>query len=59
MKKTQIGYLCKGDEFYYEGKRHKICGMSYHKERNNVCCRNIEEKRNVWLDVDTDVEVER
>ena len=56
-KVTNLGWLKFGDTFYFEGQKHKAKSLG-NKDINNVCCINLETKRRVWLDVDTEVEVE-
>ena len=57
LKITNLGWLKIGDTFYFEGQKHKAKSLG-NKDINNVCCINLETKRRVWLDVDTEVEVE-
>lgn len=57
MKKTQLGWLKIGDTFFFNGQKHKASSLG-NKAINNVCCINLETKKRIWLDVDTDVEVE-
>ena len=57
MRKTQLGWLKLGDTFFFNGQKHKSNSLG-NKSINNVCCTNLETKKRIWLDVDTDVEVE-
>lgn len=57
MTKKDLGYLRIGDEFYFEGQKHKACSLG-NKDMNNVCCINLVTKKKIWLDVTTDVEVD-
>lgn len=58
MKKTKLGYLKVKDMFYLDGHKHKANSFNENKNINAVCCTNLETKKRVWLDVDTEVEVE-
>lgn len=59
MSKTHIGDLRRGDVFILDGQKYKISGLSITKEVNNVLCVGVDVKRTrIWLDVDTEVEVE-
>lgn len=51
----KIGFLCVGNYIRYEGVIYKICGVSRHRNYNNILCISNTNKRK-WLDVDTDVE---
>lgn len=57
MIKTKLGYLKVKDTFYLDGHKHKANSLG-NKDINNVCCTNLETKKRIWLDVDTEVEVE-
>ena len=57
MITKDLGFLRIGDEFYFEGQKHKACSLG-NKDMNNVCCMNLETKKKIWLDVTTYVDVE-
>lgn len=56
-KITNLGWLYYEDTFYFEGQKYKIDSIG-NKDRNNVCCTNLETRKIKWFDVDTEVEVE-
>jgi len=58
MKSIKLGFLKIGDTFYFDGKQYKANSVS-DKPINNVCCTNLETKKRIWLDVDTEVEVDK
>lgn len=55
MKTIHLGYLSFGDTFYFQGQKYKINSLG-HKDINNVCCTNLENKHRKWFDVDVEVE---
>lgn len=57
MKTKDLGYLRKGDKFYFNGQKCTAISLG-NKNMNNVCCMNLETKKKIWLDVTTIVEVE-
>lgn len=58
MKKIKLGYLYRGDIFYFKGEKYKICSVSSNKIVDTVCCRNLDKNKNKWFDVDDEVEIE-
>jgi hypothetical protein len=57
-KITNLGYLYYEDTFYFEGQKYRIDSIG-NKDRNNVCCTNLETRKIKWFDVDTEVEKEQ
>lgn len=51
----KLGLLYVGNYIRYEDEVYKICGVSHHRNYNNVLCITHTNKRK-WLDIDTDVE---
>lgn len=56
MKKTELGWLKIGDEFYINNQKHKSLGLG-NRDINNVLCINLETKKRIWLDTTSDVEL--
>lgn len=56
---TNLGWLKIGDTFYFEGQKYKAKSIDGNKDRNDVCCINLETRKIKWFDVDTEVEVEK
>ena len=58
MRKTSIGFLRKGDYFYFEGNKYKV-GNLIEGTNGYVACVNVDTKKVKRLYIDTGVEVER
>lgn len=55
---TEIGALYRHDEFYYDGEKYKILGLSGYRSYNNVICLNMKTIKRRWFDVATEVEAD-
>lgn len=51
----KLGLLYVGNYIRYEGIIYKICGISRHRNYNNILCITSTNKRK-WFDVNTNVE---
>ena len=55
--KCELGYLRRGDEFYFEGTKYKSLYLKGNNF-NNVVCKNLVTGKKEYFDIDTEVEVE-
>lgn len=58
MRKTDIGFLAKGEVFQFAGETYVINSLG-NKDINNVLCINLKTRKRKWFDLTTEVEVER
>ena len=50
----RIGDFKRHDKIIFQGKTYEILGIG-NRSYNNVQCLNIETKKRIWLDIDTEV----
>ena len=58
MRKTDIGFLTRGEVFQFDGEMYVINSLG-NKDINNVLCINLKTRKRKWFDLTTEVEVER
>ena len=55
LNKTTVGFLHRGDHFYFENQKYIILGIDSNKDINDVRCKNLQTNKIELFDVDSDI----